>query len=77
MASITADHNVEGHFVVLLRLWTLDVWRAVWESLDLEVESFERLGLPPNTSDCDLWQLCQQRERVSSLITGGILPSKA
>jgi hypothetical protein len=44
MASIMADHNVEGHFVVLLRLWTSDVWRAVWESLELEVESFERLG---------------------------------
>ena len=64
MASIMADHNVEGHFVVLLRLWTSDVWRTVWENLDIEVESFERLGLPYNTSDRDLWQLCQQREIV-------------
>jgi hypothetical protein len=52
MASIIADHNVEGHFVVLLRLWTSDAWRTVWKSL--EVESFERLGLPYNTSDRDL-----------------------
>jgi hypothetical protein len=64
MASIMADHNVEGHFVVLLRLWTSDVWRAVWESLALEVESFERLGMPYDTSDRALWQLCQQREIV-------------
>ena len=64
MASIMADHNVEGHFVVLLRLWTSDVWRTVWESLELEVEFFECLGLPYNTSDRDLWQLCQQREIV-------------
>lgn len=64
MASIMADHNVESHLVVLLRLWTSDVWRTVWESLDLEVESFERLGIPYNTSDRDLWQLCQQREIV-------------
>ena len=49
---------------MLLRLWTSDVWRTVWESLDLEVESFERLGLPYNMSDHDLWQLCQQREIV-------------
>jgi hypothetical protein len=49
MASIMADHNVEGHFVVLLRLWTSDVWRTVWESLELEVESFERLWLPQTT----------------------------
>ena len=64
MAGIMADHNVEGHFVVLLRLWTSDTWRPVWESLTLEVESFERLGVPHDTSDRELWQLCQQREIV-------------
>jgi len=36
----------------------------VWESLQLEVESFERLGIPHDTSDHDLWQLCQQREII-------------
>ena len=50
--------------MVLLRLWTSDVWRTVWESLEIEVESFERLGLPYNTSDRDLWQLYQQRKVV-------------
>jgi hypothetical protein len=64
MASIMADHNVEGHFEVLLRLWTSDTWRPVWESLTLEVESFERLGIPYDTSDRELWQLCQRREIV-------------
>jgi hypothetical protein len=64
MASIMADHNVEGHFAVLLRLWTSDTWRTVWESLTLEVESFERLGVPYDMSDRELWQLCQQREIV-------------
>jgi hypothetical protein len=43
MASIMADHNVEGHFVVLLRLWTSDGWMAIWENLEIEVESFELL----------------------------------
>ena len=64
MAGIMADHNVEGHFVVLLRLWTSDAWRAVWESLQLEVESFERLGIPHDTSDHDLWQLCQRHKII-------------
>ena len=64
MAGIMADHNVEGHRVVLLRLWTSEAWRAVWESLQLEVESFERLGMPYDTSDHELWQLCQQREII-------------
>ena len=36
----------------------------MWESLQLEVESFERLGIPHDTSDHDLWQLCQQREII-------------
>jgi hypothetical protein len=56
--------NVEGHFVVLLRLWTSDAWKTVWESLALEVESFGRLGIPYDTSDRVLWRLCQQREIV-------------
>jgi len=64
MAGIMADHNVEGHFEVLLRLWTSEAWQAMWESLELEVESFERLGLSQDTSDRDLWQICQQREIV-------------
>ena len=46
MAGIMADHNLESHFIVLLRLWTSEAWVALWESLGLEVESFARLGLP-------------------------------
>jgi hypothetical protein len=64
MAGIMADHNMEGHFVVLLRIWTSAVWASLWESLEIEVESFERLGIPYGTSDRELWQLCQQREIV-------------
>jgi hypothetical protein len=64
MAGIMADRNVEGHFEVLLRLWTSEAWQSIWESLALAVESFERLGLPHDTSDRDLWQMCQQREIV-------------
>lgn len=64
MTGIMADHNVEGHLVVLLRLWTSDVWAALWESLEFEVESFERLALPYDIPDRDLWQVCQQRNIV-------------
>jgi hypothetical protein len=64
MAGIIADHNVEGHFEVLLRLWTSEAWQSIRESLELEVESFEHLGLPHDTSDRDLWWMCQQREIV-------------
>jgi hypothetical protein len=64
MAGIMADHNIEGHFVVLLRIWTSTAWVSLWESLALEVESFERMGLSSDASDRDLWQVCQQREIV-------------
>lgn len=62
MAAIMADHNIEGHFEVLLRIWTSDSWRSLWESLEIEIESFERLGLPYDTSDRHLWQMCQQHD---------------
>jgi hypothetical protein len=64
MTNIIADHNSAGHLVILLRLWTSDVWVSLRESLVCEVESFERLGLPYDTSDGDLWQVCQQRNVV-------------
>ena len=64
MAGIMADHNIAGHFVVLLRLWTSMPWGTLWEGLGLEVESFERLGIPYDTSDRALWQLCQRRAIV-------------
>jgi hypothetical protein len=64
MAGILADHNLEGHVAVLLRIWTSTAWASLWESLEREVESFARLGIPYETSDRELWQLCQQRDIV-------------
>jgi hypothetical protein len=64
MAGIMADHNIEGHFVVLLNVWTSSTWASLWESLALEVESSERLGIPYDASDRELWQVCQQRDIV-------------
>lgn len=64
MAGIMADHNIEGHVAVLLRMWTSDPWKSPWESLAVEIESFERLGLSYAISDRDLWQMCQQHDLV-------------
>jgi hypothetical protein len=68
MPTIMADHNVEGQFQVLLGIWTSAEWYDIWESLSCETQSFHRLGIPYNTSDSELWRLCQQHEIV--LITG-------
>ncbi len=64
MAGIMADHNIEGHFEALLRIWTSNSWILHWESLDVEIESFDQLGLPYDTSDRHLWQVCQQHSIV-------------
>lgn len=64
MIRIMADHNIEGHVELLLRIWTSDAWRALWEELEIEIESFERLGLRYNTSDRELWRICQQQQII-------------
>ena len=64
MTGIMADHNIEGHFAALLRLWTSGPWKSLWDSLSIETETFEGLGLLHETSDRDLWQACQQHDLV-------------
>jgi hypothetical protein len=68
MLAIMADNDVERHVQVLLRICNSDEWHEVWASLSCDVESFEGLGTPRNTSDRELWQLCQRHDIV--LITG-------
>ncbi len=65
---ILADHDVEGHVQVLLRLCASAEWAEIWESLACHADSFEGLGLSHETTDIKVWQLCQEREIV--LVTG-------
>jgi len=68
MPAIMADHDVEGQMQVLLRLLTAAEWHPLWTELVVGVESFASLGLPVNTQDATLWQICQTHQVV--LITG-------
>ncbi|MDH3601557.1 MAG: hypothetical protein OEU26_18245 [Candidatus Tectomicrobia bacterium] len=68
MPAIMADHDIEGQMQVLLRLLNSPEWRELWSELAIQVESFMSLGLPTNTPDVELWQVCQAQEIV--LITG-------
>lgn len=68
MPAIMADHDIEGQMQVLLRLLNSPAWRELWRELAIQVESFTSLGIPTNTPDAELWQLCQAQEIV--LITG-------
>ena len=68
MPAIMADHDVEGQVQVLLRLLTAAEWHEVWQELAVRVESFAYLGIPPDSSDAELWRICQAQQIL--LITG-------
>ena len=63
-----ADHNVEGHLDVLLKIWTSAPWNELWQQLSCDVESFPRLGIAFDTPDAELWRICQQEDIL--LLTG-------
>jgi len=68
MPTIMADHDVEGHLRVLIRIWSSPDFIGLWAETGCSFESFERLGLEPNTPDRVVWNLCQEREII--LLTG-------
>jgi hypothetical protein len=68
MPKIMADHNVEGHLDVLLRLWTSPPWNRLWQELSCDVESFQRRGIAHDMPDVELWRFCQHEGIV--LVTG-------
>ncbi len=64
MPRIIADHNIEGHLKVLVRILQTGPWAEIWNEIGVEIVSFENLGLSPDASDTDLWQGCQNHEVV-------------
>jgi hypothetical protein len=56
-----ADHDVEGDFDIVLRTLRSGEWSDLWNELNYDVESFMSLGISDDTSDVDLWRLCQER----------------
>lgn len=68
MLAIMADDDVEGQVQVLLRLLTSAEWCAIWQELAVRLESFVHLGIPVDSSDAEVWQICQAQQII--LITG-------
>jgi len=68
MPGILADNDVEGHLEIIVRRCQDKLWRDIWSSLGLVVETFETLGLPRTVSDAILWKTCQNNQVV--LVTG-------
>jgi len=62
MPGIMADHNIEGHFEVLLRIVRAAPWQELWDELHVEIASFASLGLSADASDAVLWRACQTQD---------------
>jgi len=59
---IVADHNIEGHFQVLVRILRTDPWNEIWRELGFAIVSFADLGLSTDASDSELWHACQSHD---------------
>lgn len=68
MPGLMADHDLEGQFAALLRLFEIEPLSKIWTGLEVSVESFETLGLSTTVADRTLWTVCPQRQIV--LVTG-------
>ena len=68
MPTIMADHDVEGHLRVRIRIWSSPDFFELLAETGCTFESSARLGLEPNTPDSVVWNLCQEREII--LLTG-------
>ena len=65
MRGILADVNVEGHLDRIITVFLESPeWIEFWSELELTAESFESLGLDPDTPDDEIWRACQQKGLV-------------
>jgi hypothetical protein len=64
MKGILADNDVRGQVDYLVALMEAEPWRDFWVDLALMVFSLEDVGLTPEASDLDVWELCQAEEIV-------------
>ncbi|MBV8313139.1 MAG: hypothetical protein JO344_22360, partial [Planctomycetaceae bacterium] len=58
----------KGIFKVLMRVLEAPAWRGLWAALEIEIVTFEHLGLAKHVADQVLWRACQKYDVV--LITG-------
>jgi hypothetical protein len=63
-----ADANLEGHLAIILEIFERAAWKELWQGLNVQVVSFEALGLPRNLPDDILWRILQKRDVI--LFTG-------
>jgi hypothetical protein len=64
VTGVLADINIQGHVRFLVQLLESDVWRELWQALDLHYAAFADVGLEEQATDAVVWELCQERGYV-------------
>lgn len=64
MRGLLADHNCAGHLRKLESIFKSKIWKGLWRSLNLSVESFASVGMPFKALDREVWQFCQDQQLV-------------
>ena len=60
MKGIICDVNIEGQSQLLQSLLNSKEWHEIWSSLNLQVVSFDDLGLAHDAPDSLIWHTCQR-----------------
>jgi len=61
---ILADANAIGQIDALVHRMQTGEWAGLWAALGLEFKHFDDVGLSSDSSDRDIWHICQSEELV-------------
>lgn len=64
MKGILADNNVIGQVAYLAQLMQTHGWEDFWNDLGLTLVRFKDVGLQVQSSDLEIWHLCQAEELI-------------
>jgi hypothetical protein len=64
MKGILPDLNIQGHLQWLAVRLRSEAWSEFWAAVDLDILTFEQLGLAENASDRDIWRTCQREQLI-------------
>lgn len=64
MTGIVPDVNIQGQIAALTRWLAQSEFAGLWNSLELNVHTFEGLGWAINTPDREVWNRCQSNGLV-------------
>lgn len=61
MISILADHNIEGHAILLAGTFYAQGWSELFQ---VRFTTFREAGLSPDISDRAVWQFVQENQML-------------